>query len=155
MDARLRSGFRFENEVRTIIVDTGPLVALLSKDDQWHDWAVETAGRIAGPLCTCESVLAETFFLLSGVGNGCRTFAQFLRNPGFLILPWKIDNDRNAPLQLLEKYSDLPASLADACLIRMAEQSSDPLVWTIDDHFMVYRMHGTKRIPTIMPGKSR
>ncbi|MGH8650250.1 MAG: hypothetical protein ACREUP_13260, partial [Burkholderiales bacterium] len=55
-------------------------------------------------------------------------------------------------LKLMQKYADLPMSLADACLVRMSETLSDSLVLTTDADFRVYRRHGRQVVPCLMPG---
>jgi uncharacterized protein len=42
-------------------------------------------------------------------------------------------------------------SLADACLVRMAELHGDHSVCTLDADFLVYRKHGREPISLIMP----
>jgi predicted nucleic acid-binding protein len=42
-------------------------------------------------------------------------------------------------------------SLADACLVRMAERQPGSRVLTLDRDFRVYRIHGRQVIPTAMP----
>jgi len=54
-------------------------------------------------------------------------------------------------LNLLDKYADTPTSLADISLISLAEQLKNPIIWTIDKYFEIYRMHGQKKIPTLAP----
>jgi predicted nucleic acid-binding protein len=53
-----------------VLLDTGPIVALLNRRDQYHDWARSAAGQLDAPLHTCEAVLAEAHHLLSGVHDG-------------------------------------------------------------------------------------
>lgn len=53
--------------------------------------------------------------------------------------------------RLLQKYSDVPMSLADACLVRMAELYDDSTLFSIDTDFTVYRKHKRQVIPTILP----
>jgi uncharacterized protein len=53
---------------RTVLVDSGFLVALLSRNDQWHDWAVAQTQQAPRPWVTCEAVLSETFHLLGQTG---------------------------------------------------------------------------------------
>ena len=55
-------------------------------------------------------------------------------------------------LKLLQKYADIPMSLADACLVRMTETLSDPLLITTDADFRVYRRHSRQVIPCVTPG---
>jgi predicted nucleic acid-binding protein len=54
-------------------------------------------------------------------------------------------------LELLRRYKDVPMSLADACLVRMAELRSGGVVLTLDSDFTIYRIHGRTPIPLLMP----
>ena len=51
----------------------------------------------------------------------------------------------------MRKYRDVPLSLADATLVRLSEMHRDCRVLTFDSHFRIYRRHGNKTIPLIMP----
>lgn len=53
--------------------------------------------------------------------------------------------------ELQKRYSDQPMSLADACLVRMAELHATSKVLTIDSDFSVYRKQGRRVIPVITP----
>ncbi len=133
----------------SIIIDSGPLVALLSERDQFHQWASEKARTIETPWHTCEAVLSEAFFLLSPFGRA--KLCQALRKSELFVVDWSFKNHRNHTLNLLEKYADTPISLADVSLISLAEQLVNPIVWTIDKHFEIYRMNGHAKILTIAP----
>jgi predicted nucleic acid-binding protein len=52
---------------------------------------------------------------------------------------------------LFERYDNVPASLADACLIRLAELHEPSRVLTLDSDFHIYRRHGRKSIGLITP----
>lgn len=134
-----------------LLVDAGPLVAFFNEKDQWHSWAVETSTTLAGPLVTCEAVLTETFFLLRHTPKGCQEFIEALAEPQNFLLPWSFENNREAVMNLYRKYRDVPASFADMCLLQMASTMKDPLVWTTDHHFQIYRLPGKGKIPTITP----
>ena len=54
-------------------------------------------------------------------------------------------------MRLIQKYSDVPMSLADACLVRMTETLADPLVLTTDADFRIYRRHSRHIVPSVMP----
>ena len=54
-------------------------------------------------------------------------------------------------LTLLQKYADVPMSLADACLVRMTETLNDPVLLTADSDFRIYRRHGRQAIPCVLP----
>lgn len=137
--------------MNTLIADTGPIVALWDSSDQYHPWALESLKDFVGPLHTCEAVLTEAFFLLARVPKGCRHLIATLRKRDVIKLLWGFENNKDAVLNLLEKYQDAPVSLADACLVSMAEAVKNPVIWTTDSHFKIYRLRNGKRIPLIIP----
>jgi hypothetical protein len=63
-----------------------------------------------------------------------------------------VTDDMEPVLKLLQKYADIPMSLADACLVRMTETLSDPLLITTDSDFRIYRGHSRQVIPSVIPG---
>ena len=132
------------------VIDTGVLVALLNRKEQHHAWAVEKSRTLPPPLLTCEPVLTETYFLLSTLPGGALRFFEFL-NSGMLEVDFSIIAEREALWKLIHKYDDLPMSLADACLMRLAELHPGASVFTLDSHFRVYRKHGRQQIPVMMP----
>jgi predicted nucleic acid-binding protein len=130
------------------LVDAGFLVALLSRRDANHRWAAEEASRFPPPWITCEAALSETFHLLGGRGTG--SIASLLRR-GALICSYRFVDDLDAVLKLLEKYSEVPMSFADACLVRMTEVVNYPTLLTTDADFRIYRRHGRQIIPCVLP----
>lgn len=66
-------------------------------------------------------------------------------------LPFDLDDDLEPVLKFMEKYADVPASLADACLVRMTEMIGDPVVLTTDTDFRTYRRHSRQAVPCVMP----
>jgi uncharacterized protein len=130
------------------LVDTGFLVALLSRRDANHRWAAAQALRFPPPWMTCEAVLSETSHLLGG--RGTRSLVLLLRR-GALVCRYRFADDIDAILKLLEKYSDVPISFADACLVRMTETLNNPMLLTTDADFRIYRRHGRQIIPCVLP----
>ena len=137
--------------MRAIIADTGPLVAMLNRRDQFHAWAVDSLKTIKEPLHTCEAVLTEVFFRLSHVPRGREQLLDLLTEPEVIVLGWQLDNNRAQVKQLMRKYSDPPASFADTCLVSIAASSSSPVIWTTDRHFEIYRLPNGKKIPLLTP----
>ena len=133
---------------RNALVDAGFLVALLSRRDSHHQWAVSEAPGHAPPWRTCEAVLSEAFHLLGA--PGAPGLSALLRRRA-VIAAFDLDNDVEPVLKLLQKYADVPMSLADACLVRMTETLSDPILLTTDSDFRVYRRHSRQMIPCMMP----
>jgi hypothetical protein len=67
------------------------------------------------------------------------------------VLAFDLARDMSRVLDLIEKYADVPMGLADACLVRMSEILSDPVLLTTDGDFRVYRRHGRQVVPCIVP----
>ncbi len=133
-----------------VLIDTGPLVAFLREAEAMHDWATARFQELPAPFLTCEPVLAETFFLVSRQPDGPRRFFDLL-DSGVLQVEFSVLGEREALWKLIRKYKDLPMSLADACLVRMAELNAAASIFTLDFHFRVYRKNGRQQIPVIMP----
>jgi predicted nucleic acid-binding protein len=133
----------------SVLVDAGFLVALLSRRDANHRWAAAEAPRFPPPWSTCEAALSEAVHLLGA--RGAPGLAGLLRR-GALLCPFHFGENVDAVLKLLEKYADLPISLADACLVRMTETLNDPVLLTTDTDFRIYRRHGRQAIPCVLPG---
>ena len=122
-------------------------MALLSRRDSHHSWAVTQATEHAPPWRTCEAVLSEAFHLLDT--RGTPALSALLQRRAVLA-SFAFNDDIESVLKLLKKYADVPMSLADACLVRMTEILSDPLVLTTDSDFRVYRRHSRQVIPCVM-----
>ena len=131
-----------------VLVDAGFLVALLSRRDRNHHWAASQAARTPPPWRTCESVLSEGFHLIGPRGRAA--LGALLRRNA-LLTAFDVRADLSRVLDLMEKYGDVPMSLADACLVRMTELHAEPLVVTTDTDFRVYRRHGRQVVPVAMP----
>jgi len=133
----------------SVLVDAGFLVALLDRRDRHHAWAVAEAARHAPPWQTCESALSEAFFLLGR--RGAPALAALLSR-GAVLASFQLSQEQQPVLALMQKYADVPMSLADACLVRMTEVLVASLVVTTDADFRVYRRHGRQTVPCVTPG---
>lgn len=133
-----------------VILDTGPLVALLSRRDRYHEWARDRFAEIEPPLITCEPVIVEACHLLRRQPRGERIVLDVLQS-GAVEIAFALEDEITPVQQLRTRYAEVPMDLADACLVRMAELSSGSLVMTLDSDFGVYRMHGRRVIPRLSP----
>ena len=133
-----------------VLLDTGPWVALLSRSDTHHRWAVEQFRRLSPPLLSCEAVVAETCLLLARSGFDASLALQFIER-GVVQLPFVLEEQISAVSSLFKRYENVPASLADSELIRLAEINDSPLLLTTDSDFHIYRRHGRQTIPLISP----
>ncbi len=133
-----------------VILDTGPLVALINAHDRYHEWSKMQWADMAPPLLTCEAVLSEACFLLRNSDGGSRIVLELLER-NVLNIPFRLMEDVTQIAWLLKKYADIPMSLADACLVRMTELYPDSIVLTIDSDFNIYRKNKRNIIPTLSP----
>lgn len=133
-----------------IIVDAGPLVAMMVRTDDHHVWALDRLRELPPPFLTCEPVLAEVAHLVRRVRHGLERFVELLTSD-LLRVQFDLMTERAAVGRLLRKYADRPMSLADACLVRLAELHDGATVLTIDGDFAVYRKHGRRIIPLLTP----
>lgn len=133
-----------------VIIDTGPIVALLNRRDRHHAWVREVLDAIKPPIFTCEAVVSEACFLFGRVASGQDAVLELLAsnviNIDFQMLP-----EITAIQTLMRKFANVPMSLADACLVRMTELDVESVLVTLDSDFRVYRRNRTRVIPTIMP----
>jgi predicted nucleic acid-binding protein len=126
------------------IVDSGPLVAFFDRSERHHRWVAERIEELEAPLLVCEPVLTETAYLLARYSTAQDAVFELLQS-GALNIAFQIEEDVDELRKLLKKYRDTPMSLADACVVRMAEIHERHAVLTLDSDFAVYRKHG--RIP--------
>lgn len=132
------------------IADTGPLVAFFDRGERNHAWAVEQVRRLEAPLLVCEAVLAEAMYLLSDLPKAQDALFGVLAN-GALRIALRLDEHVAEARALHRKYRDRPMSLADACVVRMAELFEQHAVLTLDSDFSVYRKHGRAPLELIHP----
>lgn len=134
----------------TLLVDSGPLVALVDPKDEHHAWAKATFTAAGPRLLTCEAVLAESLHLLSSIPNARSTLIQLFELQIFQTA-FQFDQEQFDILTLLKKYHDTPMDFADACLVRMAETTRSAKVWTIDSDFKIYRLSNRRIVPVLAP----
>jgi len=134
-----------------VIIDTGPLVALLNRRERHHAWAREQFALVEPPAITCEAVITETCFLVRDIDEGIDSLMQLLQR-GVVKVSFNLTNELPTISRLLKRYASVPMSLADACLVRMAELYTASTVLTLDSDFRVYRKSGRTVIPTRIPG---
>lgn len=136
--------------MRRVLVDTGPLVAIVSRADQHHETCVETLRELPGPLYSCWPVITEAAWLLRKHTGAVKQLLNSI-SEGFLqLLP--IDGSEAAQIaKLMEKYKNIRPQLADAALIFLAERDGFDLIFTLDRRdFSVYRS-GRERLFRIIP----
>jgi uncharacterized protein len=128
-----------------VLLDTGPLVALLSKDDANHEKARRMFAECAPPFRSCEAVVAEACFLMRKVHAAGPADVVALGARGVYSIAISAEQHWTSIEMLLKKYSDRPISFADACLIRCAEIHGEARILTFDADFGVYKWARNKR----------
>jgi uncharacterized protein len=132
-----------------MLLDTGPWVALMSRADRHHAWAKDQFA-LSDSFLTCEAVVSETCFLLARAGLDAGRALEMIER-GVVQIGLSLSEQATAVRHLYGRYDNVPASLADACLIRMSELHEPCKVLTLDSDFHVYRRHGRKAIAVISP----
>ena len=125
-----------------ILIDAGPLVALIHADDRHHSSCKEALKRIREPLGTVWPAFTEAMYLLGFSSRAQDALWRLLEAEAFKILTL---DAADAPRlrDLMRKYRDLPMDLADAALVRVAEREKIARVFTIDRRdFELYRPRG-------------
>jgi len=136
-----------------VLLDTGPLVAYLTERDGHHDWALETFNSLDLPAITCEPVLTEACFLVERNGQPpTRVLDHAARQE--IRIGLQREREMEAIRALMQRYENVPMSLADACLVRLAEMTGLPIC-TLDRDFAIYRANRRRSLTLIMPNDPR
>lgn len=133
-----------------MLIDTGPLVAYLDRSDKDHLWAKDTFMQLTRPVLTCEAVIAEALFLLRRGGIDPDGLLNLISR-GLVIPQFELASEIHTIQLLMKTYRNIPMSLADACLVRMAEIHENAKIMTLDSDFVVYRKSRRKVIPLLRP----
>jgi uncharacterized protein len=136
-------------ETAGVLVDTGPIVAILSASDQYHRVCKEQLRNITGPLTTCGPVLTEAAWLLR---THRRALAALLSSfDGRLLrLAALNETDLAGIAAILSRFADQQVQLADASLVHLANRDGIQTVFTLDRrHFDVLRLARGRRIRVI------
>jgi len=138
--------------VRRVIVDTGPIVAILSASDRHHQICVETLKEITPPLITTWPVLTEVQYLLRRNPKALQGLFLSFEQGLFVLeqlspeaLPWL--------QQFLNKYQEMTPQLADISLMYVAEKKESKTIFTLDRRdFSIYRFTN-KQAPSLLPSR--
>jgi predicted nucleic acid-binding protein len=133
-----------------VLIDAGPLIAIVKADDQDHVSCVAALRKIRQPLATVWPALTEAMYLLADVRGGQEAVWEMIARGGVQLLPLDVA-DLPRIRELMRKYADRGMDLADAALIRVAEREGIDQFFTVDrKDFAVYRLHGKIR-PVVIP----
>jgi predicted nucleic acid-binding protein len=136
--------------MRAVLVDAGPLIALIEPSDAHHRDCVETLAGIRAPLLTVWPAFTEAMYLLRGAERSEAALWGMLDSGG---LDFATLGSEDAPQlrALMERYRDQPMDLADAALVRIAERDGLNQIFTVDRrNFETYRINRRRRF-VILP----
>ena len=130
------------------LIDSGGLLALLDHDDEWHARCRTAFESTLLPLATTTAALTEVFHLLptheaDGIWNA-------LRSGTVVVLPVGPDDMPDIEA-LMGRYRDRPMDFADATLVHAARREGLRTILTVDDDFLVYRIHGKRQFQVLPP----
>ncbi len=136
------------------LIDTGAILALVDRDDQWHESCVEIYNQNRLPWLTTEAVLTEAFHLVRRNLREDRAIWTLLRS-GAIRLSVIADEELPQIQLLMLKYADCPMDFADATLVHLAAREHFSVIFTIDSHdFETYRLPGRKKF-TVLPHRPK
>ena len=136
--------------MKRVLLDTGVIVALLDRSERYHARCAQALDSLEQPLATCEAVIAESCYLLRTIPGAAETVLANVEQ-GIFQIPMQL-NQAAAPIRaILRKYRDVPADLADACLIHMADELETGEILTLDSDFARYRWRRNRAFQPLIP----
>jgi predicted nucleic acid-binding protein len=133
-----------------ILIDAGPLIALVDAADQHHAKCVAALKSLREPLATIWPPLVEAMYLLSDLPAAQDAIWEMLERGAIALLPLDA-NDFPRIRELMRKYANRRMDLADAALLRVAEREGLRKIFILNRRdFSVYRLHNRIR-PTLIP----
>ena len=127
------------------VIDTGAILALLDRNDRWHEPCKNVFRLMRLPLLTSQAVLTELFHLVGDSRADMELAWKFVRS-GALVLGTIEDAELPQLHTLMSRYWDRPMDFADATLVHLANRESLRVVLTVDQaDFATYRLEGKRR----------
>ncbi|MFM9970823.1 MAG: type II toxin-antitoxin system VapC family toxin [Burkholderiales bacterium] len=125
----------------SVLLDTGPLVALFKRNDTYHARSVAWFKSQRGPLLTTQAVLTEAWHLVSVSAR--IPLVRFVQATCEIV---EFDTVAHARiLAALERFADMEMDYADATLLVLGEIEKVTAIATIDvNDFTAYRMSNGK-----------
>ena len=124
--------------MKPVLLDTGVIVALLDRSERLHRACAGAVRELKAPLITCEAVIAESCYLLRNLSGASEAVIENVA-AGIFQIPFQLSRESSGVKQVLRKYRDRKIDLADACLIRLADEFGTADILTLDEDFLIYR----------------
>ncbi len=136
--------------MKNTLIDAGPLIALFSKNDRYHDKMVSFLKEYPGGLITTWPVITETCHMLDFDVRAQLAFLEWLNRGAVQIYDIKTHEIKEI-IELTKKYSDIPMDLADATLVLLSHRLKIREIISIDSDFAVYRTIKKEKILNVFP----
>lgn len=124
--------------MKPVLLDTGVIVALLDRSEKFHPACAESVRQLQSPLVTCEAVIAESCYLLRHLAGASEAVIENVA-AGIFQIPFQLSQEAPGVKHVLRKYRNRKIDLADACLIRLADELGVADILTLDKDFEIYR----------------
>lgn len=133
-----------------VLLDTGPLVAVIDSTDQWHDEALRAWPDLLARCVTTEAVVTEASHLMTRGRHQAWAPLDFVIAAQIPVLSLDTRAHERAA-RLMRQYHDLPMDYADASLVVLAESLGVSNVFTFDRRgFSTYQPAGATTF-TVVP----
>jgi len=136
--------------LKPLLLDTGVIVAWLDRSEHYHAHCVRVLEDLEQPLVTCEAVIAESCYLLCTIHGAPETVLANVEQ-GVFQIPFQLTSAASTIRSILHKYRDVPADLADACLIHLADELETGEILTLDSDFARYRWRRNRPFQPLIP----
>ena len=138
--------------LKSLLVDTGPLVAYLNSRDPAHDEVAGSLDRFSGQLHTSGAVITEAMHFVAADSRGPALLAEFMTASRMRVHDFAQPAALRAAAVLMAKYSDAPMDYADATLVLLAEQLQVLDILTLDRRgFSIYRTRKRRAFEMLQP----
>jgi hypothetical protein len=129
-----------------VLIDTGPLVAVLYQRDSQHKTCVAQLGKLTRTPITCWPVLTEASHLLHRVGGSIGDLLRLISSKELEVA--ELGEESAGWLsEFLKRYPSIRVDLADAALMYLAERRGIEVVFTLDRRdFSIYRLGNGKPV---------
>jgi predicted nucleic acid-binding protein len=136
--------------MKPVLLDTGVIVALLDRSENFHRTCAQAVREVEAPLVTCEAVITESCYLLRNLSGASGAVIENVA-AGIFQVPFQLSRDTAGVRRVLQKYKDRKIDLADACLIRLADEFGTADILTLDRDFAIHRW-GKNKPFRVLPG---
>lgn len=134
--------------LNSVLIDSGPLIALFDKDDFFHKKLIRFLKNNTFRLVSTLPVLTEVSHMLDFSLQAQVNFLEWVLREGVII---QEINSTHIPriIELTKKYRDLPMDFADASLVITSELTGIKEIISIDSDFDIYRLPKKEMIKNI------